>query len=93
MGDDADYSAGIILTSFDMVLPIKQFRMTDKYIVSSNNQRILVYNYLKCPLENDEKFYIRMHEAKDNVDFLRYLEMKCHLSTPTSCESCECGRF
>lgn len=50
MVGDSDYSAKIILTSVDMVLPIKQFKMTEKYIISSNNKRILLYNYLKCPI-------------------------------------------
>jgi hypothetical protein len=58
----ADYSARVMLGCFDMVLPIKLFKMTDKYILCSNNKRILVYNYLKCVIEDDERFYIRMHE-------------------------------
>jgi len=62
-----------------MVLPIKQFKMTEKYIVCSNNKRILVYNYLQSALEDDEKFYINLHQSNENVDFIRYLDMKCHL--------------
>ena len=34
-----------------------------------------------------------MHDSKDNGDFLRYLDLKCHLANSSECSACECGKF
>ena len=90
---ELDYSIRIILSSFDFILPVTQFTLTDRYLVSGNNKRLLLYNYIKGDIKDSEQNYIESYRSNKSNDYLRYIQLDCHLYEPGKADLCQCGHY
>lgn len=83
----------MILSKFDFNLPINAFSLTNRYLIVTNNKRIVLYDYLKSKPEESQQYYLKTYKSNENTDFIRYFDLFCHLSHSDNFNLCECGKY
>jgi hypothetical protein len=74
-----DYNTKIILSKFNFNLPIVAFSLTSSHLIVANNKRIVLYNYLRGRPAESEQYYLDTYRSNEQADFIRYIDLFCHL--------------